>query len=380
MPESLAAQYIELRDRTREFIDKTLAPLEAQIEAREAIPAAIRRKLVEASQAAGFFGMTQPTVYGGTEAGPLAMTVIRETLAAANLRLTGAVFGPGPGVLASAEGYLRENYLEPQMRGEKSSAFGFTEPDDAPAPTSARREGDRLVVNGAKSYVSGGDRADFINVVLQVEPSDVDGGGAAVLVVDRDTAGLEIEHRFETLDGSSHVFMRFTDMRVPATHIVGKVGEGMPRAMRQIGDIRISLSAQACGTMLWTLDYITEHLKAPHRSGTPLGAREGVRLRYADMRIQAYAARSMLYRTARLAQAGENVINEGIATKVFTTEAVGRIVDQALQLAGGNALVLGHPLEALYRRVRAMRFTEGASDVLRLNLARGRLDLDKGRI
>ncbi|MEE9253976.1 MAG: acyl-CoA dehydrogenase family protein [Pseudomonadales bacterium] len=380
MPESLAAQYIELRDRTREFIDKTLAPLEAQIEAREAIPAAIRRKLVEASQAAGFFGMTQPTVYGGTEAGPLAMTVIRETLAAANLRLTGAVFGPGPGVLASAEGYLRENYLEPQMRGEKSSAFGFTEPDDAPAPTSARREGDRLVVNGAKSYVSGGDRADFINVVLQVEPSDVDGGGAAVLVVDRDTAGLEIEHRFETLDGSSHVFMRFTDMRVPATHIVGKVGEGMPRAMRQIGDIRISLSAQACGIMLWTLDYITEHLKAPHRSGTPLGAREGVRLRYADMRIQAYAARSMLYRTARLAQAEENVINEGIATKVFTTEAVGRIVDQALQLAGGNALVLGHPLEALYRRVRAMRFTEGASDVLRLNLARGRLDLDKGRI
>lgn len=380
MPESLAPQYVELRDRARKFIDTTLAPLEAQIEDGAAIPAEIRRKVVEASQADGFFGMTQPKAYGGTEAGPLAMTVIRETLAAANLRLTGAVFGPGPGVLARADGYPREHYLEPQMRGEKSSAFGFTEPDDAPAPTTARREDDHLVVNGAKSYVTGGDRADFVNLVLQVEPSELDGGGAAVLVVDRDTSGLEIEHRFETMDGSSHVFMRFTDMRVPANHIVGKVGEGMPRAMRQIGDIRISLSAQACGIMLWTLDYITEHLMAPHRSGKPLGAREGVRLRYADMRIQAYAARSMLYRTARLAEAGENVINEGIATKVFTTEAAGQIVDQALQLSGGSALVLGHPLEALYRRVRAMRFTEGASDILRLNLARGRLDLDKGRI
>lgn len=380
MPESLAPEYLELRDRAQSFIDKTLAPLEARLTAGEAIPAEIRRQVVEASQRAGFFGMTQPKAFGGTEAGPLAMTVVRETLAAANLRLTALVFGPGPGVLASAEGHLRDQYLEPQMRGEKRSAFAFTEPDDAPSPTTARRDGDHLVVDGAKSYVSGGDRADFINVVLQVAPSDVDGGGAAVLVVDRDTPGLVIERRFETMDGSSHVFMRFTDMRVPAGHILGKVGEGMPRAMRQIGDVRLSMSAQACGIMLWTLDFITAHLLAPHRSGTTLGAREGVRLRYADMRIQAYAARSMLYRTARLAEAGENVINEGIATKVFATEAVGQIVDQALQLSGGNALVVGHPLEALYRRVRAMRFAEGASDVLRLNLARGRLELDKGRI
>lgn len=380
MPESLAPEHIELRDRSREFIHTTLAPLESGIDPGAPIPREVRRQVIEASRAAGFFGMTQPEAYGGTEAGPLAMTVVRETLAAANLRLSGAVFGPGPGVLATAEGHLREHYLAPQMRGEKSSAFGFTEPADAPHPTTARRDGEDLVVTGAKSYVSGGDRADFINVVLQVEPSDVDAGGPALLVVDRKTPGLEIEQRFETLGGSSHVFMRFTDMRVPITHILGKVGEGMPRAMRQIGDIRLSLSAQACGIMLWTLDYITEHLKAPHRSGTPLGNREGVRMRYADMRIQAYAARSMLYRTARLAEAGENVINEGIATKVFTTEAVGEIVDQALQLCGGSALVIGHPLEALYRRVRAMRFTEGASDILRLNLARGRLDLDKGRI
>ena len=132
--------------------------------------------------------------------------------------------------------------------------------------------------------------------------------------------------------------------------------------------------------MRWVLEFVTGHLEAPHRSGSPLGSREGVRLRYADMRIKAYAARSMVYRTARLADAGENIINEGIACKVFATEAVGEIVDAAIQLVGGNALTVGHPLEVLYRRVRASRLAEGANDILRLNLARGRLELDKGRI
>ncbi len=132
--------------------------------------------------------------------------------------------------------------------------------------------------------------------------------------------------------------------------------------------------------MQWTLAYLTEALAAERGDGTTLGAREGVRLRYAELRIEAYAARSMLYRTARLADAGENVVNEGIAAKVFATEAVGRVVDAALQLAGGQALVVGHPLERLYREVRALRLAEGASDVLRLNLARGRLDLGLGRV
>ena len=135
MPESLAPEHIELRDRTREFIRTTLVPLESGVDSGATTPREVRRQVVEASRAAGFFGMTQPEAYGGSEAGPLAMTVVRETLAAANLRLAGAVFGPGPGVLASSEGHLREHYLAPQMRGEKSSAFGFTEPDDAPHPT-----------------------------------------------------------------------------------------------------------------------------------------------------------------------------------------------------------------------------------------------------
>jgi acyl-CoA dehydrogenase len=88
----------------------------------------------------------------------------------------------------------------------------------------------------------------------------------------------------------------------------------------------------------------------------------------------------MLYRTARLAESGENIVNETIATKVFCTETAGRVVDAGVQLVGGQALVSGHPLERLYRQVRSMRLMEGASDLLRINLVKGRLELDKGRV
>ena len=223
--------------------------------------------------------------------------------------------------------------------------------------------------------MTGGASADFINVLVEIETH-----GPAMVVIDRQAPGVRIRRTFGSVDGSHHAYMEFRDVRLPASHIVGEPGRGLPRAMRQIGDTRLALAAESVGLCRWVIDFVTDHISSPHRSGAPLGTREGVRLRYADMRIRAYAARSMVYRTARLGDAGENIINEGIAAKVFATETVGEVVDTGIQLLGGGALRSGHPLEALYRRVRALRLAEGASDVLRLNLARGRLDLAKGRI
>ena len=98
------------------------------------------------------------------------------------------------------------------------------------------------------------------------------------------------------------------------------------------------------------------------------------------MRIAAYAARSAVYRTARLADAGHDVVNESIAAKVVATEMAHQVTDAAVQLVGGEALVVGHPLEGVLRRLRALRLAEGETDTLRINVARGHLDLGKGRI
>ena len=377
MPESLPTELLQLRQRAERFAAEVLAPEQAAVEVAGEDHAAVRDRVTRAARESGFFSMTQPKSAGGSEAGLLALTVVRDTLAGYNTGLDRFVFGPGPGVLADCGEPLRSRYLQPLLNGEKRGAFAFTEPDDAQHYTRAVRDADGVfVVTGRKSYVTRGGDADFLNTLVEVE---ADGKkGRALLVIDAHAPGVLIEQRFESLDGSHHAAFRFDAVRVPAGAMIGKPGEGLPRALRQIGDTRLAIATFAVGLARWAIGYTHAHLQAPHHSGEPQGAREGVRLRYAELRIRTFAARSMVYRTARMAEAGNNIVNEGIACKVFATETVREVVDTAMQLVGGKALTVGHPLERLYREVRALRIAEGASDVLRLNLARGSLDLNKG--
>lgn len=385
MPESLTPDLIELRDRVHAFVEDDLRPLETALgdDATASVPDQTRGRVRDRSRELGFFQMTQPQAFGGSGAGPLALTVVRETLAAANFRVARFVFGPGPGVLGSVTGELREAYLEPLLRGEKSGAWGFTEPANTPRPTWARRDGDDLVINGRKAYVSGGATADFYSVLLNVDEDANGPGGTAMVVVDRGTPGLTIDRTFHSMEGGSHVELGFADVRVPVSHVVGKIGEGMPRALGNITQMRLGITAQATGLAIWATEYVERHVTSPHRSGVRLGDREGVRLPYADMRIGTYAARAMLYRTARIVESAsreDETMNEVMAAKVFCTEHAGRAVDTAVQLVGGQALIVAHPLERLYREVRSMRIAEGASDLLRLNIARGRIEFNSGRL
>ena len=375
MPEQLSPALRALVQRVDEFATRQLLPLCRCCDERILTPGEAREQVIAASRAAGLFGMTQPRVFGGSEASILALTAARDTLAAHNLSLSHWVFGPRPGVLEGCAPALKQRYLEPLMAGDMRGAFAFTEPDDAARHTWGEHRDDRLTINGRKSYVTDGACADFLTALVNIEHS-----GPAMVIIDTAAHGVRLVENFATLDGGHHAVFEFVEVTVPNLNIIGRPGEGLLRAMRQIGDVRLSMAAEAAGSMRWVLDYLEHHLLAPHRSGEPLAQREGVRLRYAQTRINAYAARSMVYRTARLADQGDNVVNEAIACKVFTTETLGRVVDTAIELVGGKALTVGHPLERLYRRVRSTRLAEGANDILRLNLARGRLDLGKGRI
>jgi alkylation response protein AidB-like acyl-CoA dehydrogenase len=382
MPESLPPDLLDLRERCDAFLRDELHPMEHTLHLGpdDPVPPEVEDWVRTASRQADLFGLTQPRDLGGQEAGALALTVVRESLAASGLRLAAYVLGPGPGALRNVSDELRDSHLAPVMLGDKRGAFAFTEPQGAHHPTSARRDGDDFVVHGSKAYVTGGERADFYVVVVRVQEDELAPGGTALLVIDREQQGVHIEESFRSLDGSEHVSLHFHDVRVPQSRLIGTVGEGMPRALRNIGDVRLALAAQASGYCIWTLEHVEQHLRQPHRSGSPLADKESIRLRFADLRIEAYVARATLYRTARLVDSGENCVNEVMATKIFCTETVGRTVDAAIQLVGGRGLVHGHPLERLYRRVRALRLAEGASDLLRLQIARGRFELGKGRL
>jgi alkylation response protein AidB-like acyl-CoA dehydrogenase len=377
MPEQLPEKLLAVLQLAQRFVASEIVPRNERLAHDETL-AALGAEVREAAKAAGFFYKTQPAEFGGSPAGTLELTMLREYWASLNSELTRFIFGPGPGVLHEATGELATQFLIPVMAGEKRGAFGFTEPDNAPRPTWAVLTHDELTLNGQKSYVTGGETADFLSILVNVEDADGAKLGTAMVVVDRKADGVILEDTFRSMEGGGHGAFRFDAVTVPSWQMIGKLGEGMPRALANIGNVRLMVAAEAMGMSLWTLDYLNQHLLAPHRTGSPLGDKEGVRLRYADLRIQAFAGRSVLYRAARRADGPGNSVNEVIAAKVFCTEVAGTIVDWAVQLVGGQALVVGHPLEALYRRVRSLRLVEGANDLLRLNLAKGNLELGKG--
>lgn len=366
MPEFLSPELIELRGRAEVLARDVLVPLrdDATLDAGERAA-----RIRAASKAAGLYGLTQ-----SPDTSALALLVARETLASFGVGHLPGVFGAGAGLLAKVGEPLRSSHLLPVLAGEKRGGFAFTEPTDVPRLTWARVEGEEYVITGQKSYVTGGADASFLTALVEVE-----GEGPAMVIIDTDRPGVTLTRKFSSLDGSHHAAFKFDSVRVPRHHSLGAPGEGRSQALANISAVRRTVAADCVGTSLWVLNIVAEDLLRQRKSGLK-GEHERVRLRYGEMRIQAYAARSMVYRTARLADAGENVVNETIAAKVFAAEMVNRLVDDAIQLVGGEALVVGHPLEAVYRRMRGMRLAEGESDTLRVNVSRGFLDLGRGRI
>ncbi|MDH5738674.1 MAG: acyl-CoA/acyl-ACP dehydrogenase, partial [Gammaproteobacteria bacterium] len=242
MPENLPPTLIEVRAALQTFIESEVVPLEKQY-AGSGVPEEVRARIRELSKARGFYYKTQPEEYGGHPAGQLELVVLRECFAANNCHGWSMVFGPGPGILHAADGELKEHYLEPLLRGEKSGAFGFTEPGSAVRPTWAVRRGDRLTINGQKSYVTGGMEADFVSILLNVEDEKGVKEGAAMVVVDRDAPGVIVERAFQSMEGGGHVSLQFDNVEVPLSHVIGKIGEGMPRALGNIGNVRMMVAS-----------------------------------------------------------------------------------------------------------------------------------------
>jgi len=364
MPDFLSDELTALRQRT---VALAQGPLAALRDDPTLTPAERSAQVRALAKQAGLFGLTQDA-----RTPALTLLVARETLARHGAAHLPGLFGPDAGLPAGVAEPLRSTHLAPMLAGERRGGFAFTEPGDAPRPTWAAVDGDTLIVTGRKSYVTGGAEADFLVALVEV-----DGQGPAMVVIDTALPGVVIDRRFASLDGSTHAAFRFDGVRVPRSHAIGAPGAGRSQALARISAVRRLVAADALGTALWAVDFVGADLLRQRRGG-PRAASERMRLRYGAMRIQAYAARSEVYHAARLHDSGRDAVNESIAAKVIATETAGQLVDQAIQLVGGEALVTGHPLEAALRHLRALRLAEGETDVLQVNLARGSLDLGKG--
>ncbi|MEE8202982.1 MAG: acyl-CoA dehydrogenase family protein, partial [Alphaproteobacteria bacterium] len=269
---------------------------------------------------------------------------------------------------------LKRAYLPAVADGGKIAAFALSEPeagsDVAAIATRAEEDGDAYVLNGTKTWISNGGIADFYTLFART--GEAPGArGLTAFVVDATTPGLDIAERIEVIAPHPLATLSLRDCRVAKSQRLGAPGEGFKIAMATLDVFRATVGAAALGLARRALDEALTRAMSRRLFGAPLADLQMTQASLADMALDVDAAALLVYRAAwtRDRIAGR-VTREAAMAKLFATEAAQRVVDAAVQIFGGLGVVSGHPVEKLYREVRALRIYEGASEVQKVVIAR----------
>jgi acyl-CoA dehydrogenase len=335
---------------------------------------AVCRRLVQDLGAAGFLRHCAP---GTDHFDVRSIALLREVLAyhagLADFSFVMQGLGSGPIALAGSEAQ-RERYLARVAGGQAIAAFALSEPeagsDVAALGTTARRDGAHWVLDGAKTWISNGGIADFYVVFAKTDAA-AGTRGISAFVVDADTAGLDASERIDIVAPHPMATVRFTACRVPADSLIGEEGEGFKLAMRNLDVFRTTVAAAALGFARRALDEALARAKERRMFGQTLAEFQITQAKLADMATGIDAAALLTYRSAWVRDVhGRRVTSEAAMAKMNATETAQRVVDDAVQICGGLGVMRGHPVELLYREVRALRIYEGATEVQKLIIAR----------
>ncbi len=320
-----------------------------------------------------------PAAYGGAAAGidSRSLCIARETLAyhegLADFAFAMQGLGSGAISIAGSE-ELKQRYLPRVARGEAIAAFALSEPDagsDVGAlSTSARRDGEFYVLDGEKTWISNGGIADFYCVFARTGEA-AGARGISAFVVDAATPGLEVAARIELIAPHPLASLRFRACRVSAAQRLGEAGQGFKVAMQTLDIFRASVAAAALGFARRALDEALARAKGRKMFGQTLADFQLTQAAIADMATAIDSAALLTYRAAWMRDVqGARTTREAAMAKMVATESAQQVIDRALQMFGGLGVVSGHPVEKLYREIRALRIYEGATEVQKLIIAR----------
>ncbi|MGR3624532.1 acyl-CoA dehydrogenase family protein [Pseudophaeobacter sp.] len=273
-------------------------------------------------------------------------------------------------------------WLSKTRTGLAISAFALTEPqsgsDVANSTMTAVRDGDDFVLNGEKTWISNGGIADVYSLFART--GEAPGAkGLSAFIVTPDLPGFEVVERLDTIAPHPLATLRFNDVRVPATSMLGQPGQGFKIAMSVLDVFRSTVAAAALGFARRALDEALTRVTERHVQGAPLFELQMVQGHIADMALDIDAAALLVYRAAWTKDSGApRVTREAAMAKLFATDQAQQVIDKAVQLHGGDGVKSGETVEKLYREIRALRIYEGASDVQRVIIARETLANQQG--
>jgi len=374
--ESLAA----LQQKVRRFIAEEVIPLERDARQTAHGPSeALRKELVAKAKAAGLLSAHVSKEYGGLGLDHRGKAVIFEE---AGYSLLGPVAlniaAPDEGNMHLLEAVARpehkERWLRPLAAGEVRSCFCMTEPapgagsDPSMLQTSAVKDGDHYVINGRKWFTTGADGAAFAIIMAKLED-----GRATMFLSDTARPGFVVERSMDTLDTcfpGGHGVVLLDNLRVPATDILGELGEGFKYAQVRLSPARLTHCMRWLGAARRAHDIATEYARRRFAFGKPLGSHEGVGFMLADNEMDIHSARLAIWHTAWVLDQGHLAIHDSSMSKVLASEACWRVVDRCVQILGGQGVTRETIVARIFADMRAFRIYDGPSEVHRWSIAK----------
>lgn len=369
-----------LRDTARNVAQNLLAPDAAERDRESKFP---KEALAELGKL-GFMGVLVPPEYGGAGADHVGYALALEEIAAGDgsvstiLAVHNSV-GCVP-VLKFGSEEQKQRFLMPMAAGEMLTCFCLTEPgagsDAAAIKTSAKRHGNRWVLNGTKQFITSGQNAQVAIVFAVTDPA-AGRKGISAFIVPTDTAGYRVarlEHKLGQR-ASDTAQLVFEDMELTPDLMLGEEGEGYRIALSNLEGGRIGIAAQALGMARAAYEAALAYAQEREAFGQKIIGHQAVAFRLADMATQLAAARGLILDAAQLRDDGEPCLQQAAMAKLFASEIAERVCSDAIQIHGGYGYLADFPVERIYRDVRVCQIYEGTSDIQRLVIAR---ELTKG--
>lgn len=360
-----------IKNMVREFAEKEIAPVAAELDQKEEYPTKILEKMAKL----GLLGIIVPSEYGGAGLDTISYTTVIEEIS----RKCAST-----GVITSVHNSLvcwpimhyggeeqKKKYLPILAKGEKIGAFAGTEPnagsDLGAMQTNAVLKGNKYIINGDKTFITSGSEAGII-IVFAVTDKSAGPKGISAFIVENTFKGYKVGSIYEKLgiNASGTAELIFENMEVPKENLLGKEGEGFKIALSTLDGGRIGIGAQAVGIAQAALDESIEYSKQRQQFGRPIAKFQAIQWMIADMATHIEAARYLVYNAAYTKDKGERFSKEAAMAKLFASETAMDAVIKAVQIHGGYGYTKEYTVERLFRDAKITEIYEGTSEVQRL--------------
>lgn len=387
---SLTPSQLDLQARTRQFIADKIIPLENDPRATSHGPTEeLRTQLVGLAREAGLLTPHASLDMGGLGLSHTDKAIVFEEAGYSTLGPTAMnIHAPDEGnihlmeMVATEE--QKERWLRPQVQGLTRSCFAMTEPhpgagaDPSMMLTTAVKDGDHYIINGTKWFITGAQGASYVIIMAKMED-----GSATMFLSDMSREGISVTRQMDAMDScftGGHCVMEFTNVRIPASDVLGEIGRGFKYAQVRLAPARLTHCMRWLGQARRAHDIATEYARTRQAFGRALGKHEGVGFMLADNDMDIQTSRLHIAHTAWLLDQGQTCNFESSRAKVTCSEAEWRVVDRCVQMLGGQGVTGETIVMRIFLDMRAFRIYDGPSEVHRWSMARKILDAAEKRL